>query len=127
MSEEQKKQNPLATLRLKRGWELTISRAALEHLGNPGYVRFLWSAEMQVLVIGAATADTPQSLRSGSANYKRGGAVSFWNHNFIEAILKLTQWKRDYIYTVHGEYLPKLDMVAFEIQNAVQEEVPSNE
>lgn len=82
---------------------------------------------MQVLVIGAATADTPQSLRIGSANYKRGGAVPFRNHSFIEAILKLTQWKRDHIYTVHGEYLPKLDMVAFEILKAIQEEVPSNE
>ena len=126
MSEQQKNLSQPAALRMKRGWELTINRAALEPLGNPGYVRFLWSAEQRVLLIEAADADTPQSLRIGNANYKRSGSVPFRNHSFLDAILKLTQWKHDCIYTVQGEYLPKLNMVAFEIQKAIQEE-PSGE
>jgi len=123
MSEHPKNQNLPAVLRMKRGWELTVSRAALEPLGNPGYVRFLWSAQQRVLLIEAADADTPQSLRVGAP---KGGSIVFRNHSFLDAILKLTQWNRDSIYTVQGEYLPKLNMVAFETQNVIQEE-PSNE
>jgi len=127
MNEQAATQANILSLRLKHGWEIRLSKAALEALGKPGYVRFLWSAEQRVLLVEAAEADTPQSLRVSSVNYQRGGSIPFRNHSFIEAVLKLTQWKRDYIYTVQGEYLPKLDMVAFEIKKAIQEEVPSNE
>ena len=107
--------------RMKYGWELRLNKAALEPLGNPEYIRFLWSAERKILLLGAARADTPQSLRISAINYQRPGSISFRNHSFTDAILKLTGWTREHIYRTDGVFVPKLGMVAFEINKSVEE------
>jgi len=109
-------------IRMKHGWEFSVNKATLEPLGKPEYIRFLWSAEGKVLLLGAARADTPQSLRISPINYKRGGCVTFRNRSFIEAVLKLTNWEREHIYRTDGVFVPKLGMMAFEINKSMKEE-----
>jgi len=117
-----------AALRLKLGWEMRVTKAVLEPLGNPGYITFLWSEEKRILLITASDATTPQSVKISKCNYERGGAVPFRNRNLIENILKMTKWERDKIYRVPGEFAPNLKAVAFDLaRTSIEEEVLTQE
>jgi len=116
-----------AALRLKLGWEMRVTKAVLEPLGNPEYITFLWSEEKRMLVITASEVSTPQSVKISKCNYERGGAVPFRNRKFIETILKMTEWKRDKIYWVPGEFIPNASAVAFDLANTIIEEEGSTD
>ena len=59
-----------AALRLKLGWEMRITKAALEPLGNPEYITFLWSAEKRILVITASDFNRLRRIHIGCGNYQ---------------------------------------------------------
>ena len=111
-----------AAIRMKYGWEIRVSTAALKHLNNPEYITFLWSGEKRMLVITASDVSAPQSVKISKCNYERGGAVQFRNRKFIETILKMTGWERDRVYLVPGEFIPKLGAVAFDLAHTTIEE-----
>ena len=122
MNKKTANENNRVVLRFKHGWEMRISKQALEPLKNPEYIRFLWSEEKRILLITASDAFTPQSLKISKCNYERGAGVPFRNRNFIETILKMTKWERDKIYRVPGELLSNLGAVAFDLARTTVEE-----
>jgi hypothetical protein len=83
----------------------------------------LWSGEKRVLVIAASDISAPQSFKISKCNYERGGAVTFRNRKFVETILKMTEWERDKIYRVPGEFVSNLGAVAFDLaRTTIKEE-----
>ena len=117
----------IPALRMKHGWEMRVTKAALEPLGSPEYITFLWSGEKRALLITAAEANTPQSVKISKCNYERGGAVPFRNRGFIDSILKMTGWERDKIYRVPGSFVPEPGAVVFDLARTSIEEDNTDE
>ena len=83
-----------------------------------GKGNLFWSnGSVRGILIGAAQSKASAvSISAGTYKPKRNCMIR--NHLFINAVMKITGWRGDLTYTVHGEYIPGLAMVAFKLDEA---------
>jgi len=105
-------------IRLKLGLEMPISRKVLTCIGRPPHIHFWWSEPQRVLFIGAATEETPLSFKVWKRYYETRAGFKIRNVQFLQTIMKIAGWDENMICAVKGEYIPKLNMMAFRLDDA---------
>ena len=110
-------------LRVKQGKEMSINKRVLHALGDPQYIHFWWSDSNKILLIGAAPEESPLSLKINERYYSTKTGFKIEKGIFVHKIMKIAGWHHDAIYTVVGEYISYLDMVAFNLSTAVELEM----
>jgi len=105
-------------IRLKLGAEMPISRKVLISIGKPPYIQFWWSESQRVLFIGAATEEALLSFKVQKRYYETRSGFKIRNIQFIQTIMKIAGWDENMICVVKGEYIPKLNMMAFRLDDA---------
>ena len=118
-------------IRVRLGKEMSINKRVLHALGDPDRLLFWWSESQKVLLIGEAFEATPLSIKVSNRYYDTKTGFKIEKRKFIQTIIKIAGWRQDMIYTVTGEYISELNMVAFKFDDAegmkVKVGVDSNE
>lgn len=109
--------------RIKLGREMSINKKVLYALGNPVNINFWWSESQRVMLISGATEKSPLSFSISDRFYTTKSGFKIEKSKFMQTIMKIADWRRDMIYTVTGEYLPELGMVAFKLDDAEEIEI----
>ena len=104
---------------------MPISRKVLISIGKPPYIQFWWSESQRVLFIGAAAEETPLSFKVQKRYYETRNGFKIRNVQFLQTIMRIADWDENMICVVKGEYIPKLNMMAFRLDNADVMEVSS--
>ena len=112
-------------IRIKLGKAMSINKNVLHVLGNPNNIHFWWSKSERILLIGVAQGKAPLSHEVSDIYYKTRTGFKIRKSNFLQAVMKITGWRQNMIYTVTGEYIAELNMVAFKISDARVLEVES--
>lgn len=111
-----KTNNP--AIRLKLGKEMSVGRKALHALGDPENIQFWWSKSQRVLLISDAQPATPLSFKVNDRYYNTKTGFRIENRKFLHAIMNITGWHHDMIYSLTGEFVSAINMVAFRISDA---------
>jgi hypothetical protein len=113
-------------MRVKPGVKVSMNRNVLRSLGYPKHIQFWWADSEKTLLIGSAPSDVPSSLVISNYSYRVKGNINFRNALFLNSIAAVTKWQNGAAYSMLGEYVPELDMVAFRTESAVEMEVTAN-
>ena len=113
-------------IRVKPGVKMAMNRNVLRALSNPRYIQFWWSPSKKTLLIGNAADNDQSSFEVSDYSYSRKGNMNIRSIVFINAIMSATKWHGCKTYSILGEYVPELDMVAFRTEDAVETEAPIN-
>ena len=111
--------------RLKAGKEMSINKKVLRILGSPEYILFWRDNAQKVLLVGSVLYETPLSFRISENYYNSKTGFKIGKGQFIQAVMNIAGWNFNMIYTVNGEYIPELSMVAFKLSDAEKLEIGS--
>ena len=107
-------------IRVRLGKKMSINKKVFHALDDPKYIQFWWSKSQKVILIGEAPEKTSLSFVVNDNYYDKKTGFKIEKNKFIQTIMKLSEWRSDMIYTVTGEYISELNMVAFKLDNAVE-------
>jgi len=110
-------------IRVKPGVKMAMNRHVLRSLGNPRYIQFWWSPSENTLLIGSSPEKERSSFEVSDYSYRTKGNMNIRSTMFVKAIMNVAQWDDHVVYSILGEYIPKLGMVAFRTNSAVETEV----
>jgi len=105
-------------IRVRLGKEMSINKKVLHTLGDPDKLLFWWSESERALLIGIACDETPLTIKVNNRYYDTKTGLRIEKSNFVQTIIKIAGWRQDMIYTVMGEYISELNMVAFKLDDA---------
>lgn len=112
-------------IRIKLGEEMSINKKVLHALGDPENIHFWWSDSQRVLLISDATQKTLLSFKINERYYNTKTGFKIGNLKFMQTIMNITGWSHDMIYTVTGEFISAVNMVAFKISDADEMKIES--
>jgi hypothetical protein len=108
---------------VKQGKEMSINKRVLHALGDPQYIHFWWCEANRILLIGGAPEESLLTFKISDRYYNTKTGFKIGNSIFIKRIMNITGWHGDAIYTVIGKYISQLNMVSFNLNNAVELEL----
>ena len=112
--------------RVWNGEIITITKSALNLLGQPRNIQFWFSENNNALLIGPVEEPTPWSFEVSEYRSEKKWRMRFRRSDFINAVLRHAGWNAQTNYFVAGEYIGDLGMIAFCFDNAETEEVIEN-
>ena len=112
--------------RVWNGEVITITKSALNLLGQPRNIQFWFSENNNAFLIGPVEEPTPWSFKVGEYHSEKKWRMRFRRSDFINAVLRHAGWNAKTNYFVAGEYIGDLGMIAFCLDNAETEEVIEN-
>jgi len=100
--------------------KISVSRGAYNAIGAPPYVQLLWDSDEKRLLLREVD-DNERDMYEISPRTACGtGELCFQRINLIRALAVRVGWTHNADYTVFGEVLSDINMLAFRLGNAAE-------
>ena len=99
---------------------ITINLAAHDVLGRPPYFEFYWNDAKKLLFISSLWNAKKGCYHIASHIYlSRRSEIVLYEEAFFSTLMEKLCWKKDINYKVFGDFIPKFNMVGFQMANPI--------
>jgi len=112
---------PSIRISLKKNRAVYISKSTLRYLGDPPYIRLLYVEGKNLFIVSGSDTKVRDSVAVPEKIYADiDEEFTIFRKILTEALKLRLNWEEGESYRANGNFVPKLDVVVFELEKAVK-------
>ena len=100
--------------------KICVYKRVLQGLGNPTFIQFLIKPEDKLLFIVGSEYREHDSLLVRQYAYSPTSGMIMNGQRFIKKISEIARWTLEGSYVVEGKYIDEMNMIEFNLTNAIK-------